>query len=95
MLFRSLAKYFGIPYFVTGIPDEDKHFGKDIIIEKRDPSLVLKYRGIPNTLPDVKAIYPSFDVVPPHLISGIVTDKEIYTPYNLNEYFKGKVKEFY
>ena len=90
-----LAKYFGIPYFVTGIPDEDKHFGKDIIIEKRDPSLVLKYRGIPNTLPDVKAIYPSFDVVPPHLISGIVTDKEIYTPYNLNEYFKGKVKEFY
>ena len=33
-----LAKYFGIPYYVTGIPDEDKMYGKDIIIEERDPA---------------------------------------------------------
>lgn len=90
-----LAKYFEIPYFVTGIPDVDKHFGKDIIIEERDPELVLNYRGIKNTLDGVKAIYPSFDIVPPHLISGIVTDKDIYTPYNLNNYFDGIVKKFY
>lgn len=90
-----LAKYFGIPYFVTGIPDKDKVSGKNIIIEERDPELVLKYRGIANTLEGVKAIYPSFDVVPPHLISGVVTDKGVFTPYTLNDYFKTEIKEFY
>lgn len=90
-----LAKYFGIPYFVTGIPDEDKLSGKDIIIEERDPELVLSYRGIKNTLEEVNGIYPSFDVVPPHLISGVVTDKGMFTPYNLNDYFDTDTKEFY
>lgn len=90
-----LAKHFGLPYFVTGIPDVDKHSGKDIIIEERDPQQVLSYRGIPNTLPQVKGIYPSFDITPPHLISGVVTDKGVYTPYCLNQYFDSQVKEFY
>ena len=90
-----LAKYFGIPYFVTGIPDSDKMSVNDIVIEMRDPSQVLSYRGIQNTLPEVKAIYPSFDIVPPHLISGVVTDKGVYVPYLLNSYFDGEVKKFY
>lgn len=90
-----LAKYFGIPYFVTGIPDKDKRTGEDIVIEMRDPEQVLCYRGIPNTLPQVGAIYPSFDVVPPHLISGVVTDQGIYSPYDLNTYFQGEEKPFY
>lgn len=90
-----LAKYFGIPYYVTGIPDEDKHSKDDIVIEMRDPEQVLNYRGIKNTLPQVKAIYPAFDIVPPHLISGAVTDKGIYVPYLLNDYFKTDIKSFY
>ena len=90
-----LAKYFGIPYYVTGIPDEDKMTRDDIVIEMRDPSQVLNYRGIQSTLPQVKAIYPSFDVVPPHLISGAVTDKGVYVPYLLNDYFGSDNKAFY
>ncbi|WP_312279998.1 S-methyl-5-thioribose-1-phosphate isomerase [Oscillibacter sp.] len=90
-----LAKYFGIPYFVTGIPDQDKMSKQDIVIELRDPAQVLSYRGIPNTVPEVKAIYPSFDVVPPHLISGVVTDQGVYAPYVLNHYFDRQVKAFY
>ena len=90
-----LAKKFGIPYYVTGIPDQDKLHGEDIVIEERDPGQVLSCRGIPNTIPDVKGIYPSFDITPPHLISGIVTDKGVYVPYVLNDYFKSDVKEFY
>ena len=43
----------------------------------------------------VGAIYPSFDIVPPHLISGVVTDKGTYAPYVLNEYFEGGTKRFY
>ena len=90
-----LAKYFGIPYYVTGIPDRDKHTKDDIIIEMRDPEQVLRYRGIQNCLPQVKAIYPSFDIVPPHLISGAVTDKGVYVPYLLDSYFDSEVKTFY
>ncbi len=90
-----LAKYFGIPYYVTGIPDHDKRTKDDIVIEMRDPEQVLRYRGIQNCLPQVHAIYPSFDIVPPHLISGAVTDKGVYVPYLLDHYFKTEVKEFY
>ena len=90
-----LAKYFGVPYYVTGIPDEDKMTKDDIVIEMRDPSQVLNYRGIQSTLPQVKAIYPSFDVVPPHLISGAVTDKGVFVPYMLNDYFTSDTKAFY
>ena len=90
-----LAKHFGVPYYVTGIPDQDKMGRDDIVIEMRDPSQVLRYRDIPNTLPEVKAIYPSFDVVPPHLISGVVTDKGVYVPHTLNSYFDTEAKQFY
>ena len=90
-----LAKYFGVPYYVTGVPDRDKKTRDDIVIEMRDPSQVLSYRGIPNTVPEVKAIYPSFDVVPPHLISGVVTDKGVYVPYLLDHYFDTEAKVFY
>ena len=61
----------------------------------RDPEQVLRYRGIPNCLPQVRAIYPSFDIVPPHLISGAVTDKGIFVPYLLDRYFDTEVKAFY
>lgn len=90
-----LAKYFGIPYFVTGIPDVDKEKGSDIIIEERDPSEVLSYGGMKNTLEGVKGIYPSFDITPPHLISGIVTDKGIFSSYDLKRYFETKIQKFY
>lgn len=90
-----LAKYFGIPYYVTGIPDEDKRSVRDIVIEQRDPGPVHTAGGVRHTVPEAKAIYPSFDVVPPHLISGVVTDKGVYVPYLLDHYFDTEVKPFY
>ena len=68
---------------------------RDIVIEEREPSLVLSSGGRVNTLPGVKGIYPSFDITPPHLISGVVTDKGVFTPYTLNEYFDTKTDEYY
>lgn len=90
-----LAKHFGIPYFVTGIPDIGKKSGADIVIEERDPKEVLCFGGVKNTLDTVKGIYPSFDITPPHLISGIVTDKGIFSSYDLPRYFETKVEQFY
>ncbi len=90
-----LAKHFGIPYFVTGIPDKNKKTSADIVIEERNPLDVLSFRGVRHTAPQVKAIYPSFDVTPPSLISGVVTDKGIFSPYDLEMYFKDAVQQFY
>lgn len=89
------AKYHGVPYFVTGIPDRDHETVDSVTIEERDPKEVLEARGIKNTLEGVKGYYPSFDITPPHLISGVVTDKRIYTPYELHKYFDTKVDKFY
>lgn len=95
MQIAILAKYFHIPYFVTGIPDADKRSKADIIIEERDPQQVLCYRGINNTLPDVQAIYPSFDITPPYLIDGVITDKGVYSAYDVAAYFEEDVSQFY
>lgn len=90
-----LAKHYEVPYFVTGIPDSDKFSREDIIIEERDPKQVLEYRGITNTLPSVQGIYPSFDITSPNRISGVVTDKGIYSPYDLESYFETETTKFY
>lgn len=90
-----LAKTFGIPYFVTGIPDADKMTVHDIVMEMRDPALVLQCGGTKHVLKGVKGMYPAFDITPPHLISTVVTDKGIFSPYALNEYFKDSVNAFY
>ena len=90
-----LADHFSIPYFVTGIPDRDKRTRDDIVIEMRDPSQVLAFRGIPNCAPGVKALYPAFDITPPELIAGVVTDRGVYAPGELDRYFEGEVQAFY
>ncbi|NLC89846.1 MAG: S-methyl-5-thioribose-1-phosphate isomerase [Clostridiaceae bacterium] len=90
-----LANYHGIPYFVTGLPDAAQPAIDTVTIEERDPALVLEAGGIKNTLKGVKGYYPSFDITPPHLISGVVTDKGIYSPYDLKRYFASKVEQFY
>lgn len=90
-----VAKYHGVPYFVTGIPDKGHDTVSTVTIEKRDSRMVLEARGIKNTLDGVKGYYPAFDITPPHLISGVVTDKGIYSPYDLHRYFETNVEQFY
>ena len=90
-----LAGEFSIPYYVTGIPDRDKATKDDIVIEMRDPQQVLAYRGIANCVPGVKALYPAFDITPPGLITGIVTDKGVFPPCEIDRYFAGDVQIFY
>lgn len=80
-----VSKYFKIPYFVTGIPDIVDDID-NITIEERDPNEVLECNGIKNTLDEVNGYYPAFDITPPHLVSGVVTDNGIYSPYDLISY---------
>ena len=90
-----VANHLGVPYFTTGIPDKGHEDISSVEIEERNPEEVLEARGIKNTLDGVKGYYPSFDITPPHLISGIVTDKGIYSPYDLKSYFDTPTDRFY
>lgn len=82
------ASHWGVPYFATGTPNP-AHPGIDSVeIEQRDPSLVMESMGLKHTLPGVKGYYPAFDVTPPKLVDGIVTDKGILSPFNLKAYFE-------
>jgi methylthioribose-1-phosphate isomerase len=89
------AKYFGIPYFVTGIPDEVYKTIEDVTIEERNPAEVLECRGIKNTLDGVKGYYPAFDITPPALVSGVVTDRGIYSPYDLKRYYETETGNYW
>ena len=82
------AHYWGIPYFVSGIPTPSHPDIDSVEIEERDPNLVLEALGTRLTLPSVKGYYPAFDITPPKLCDGVITDKGIFAPMNLSEYFK-------
>ncbi|MDO4488198.1 MAG: s-methyl-5-thioribose-1-phosphate isomerase [Eubacteriales bacterium] len=95
MQIAILADHFGIPYYVTGVPDKDKPSGSDIVIEMRDPKQCLEFMGIHHTLDTVKALYPAFDIVPPELITGIVTDRGVFKEGVIADYFKDSTEAFY
>lgn len=86
-----VARQFKVPFYVTGMPDGEKKAKNDIVIELRDPSLVLG----DHTARGVKAIYPSFDITPPELITGFVTDKGLYKPSDLKKYLDTDHKSYY
>ncbi len=83
-----VAKHLGIPYFVTGIPDKGHETIDTVKIEERDPDFVLQAMGVKTAMDGVKGFYPSFDITPPHLVSGVVTDRGIFSAYDLHRYFK-------
>jgi methylthioribose-1-phosphate isomerase len=83
-----VAKHLGIPYFVTGIPDKGHETIDTVTIEERDPDFVLQAMGVRTAMEGVHGYYPSFDATPPHLVSGVVTDRGIFSAYDLHRYFK-------
>lgn len=82
------ASYWGIPYYVTGAPNPSHPDLASVSIEERDPELVLDAMGTKTTLPGVKGFYPAFDVTPPKLCDGVVTDRGIFAPTDLKRYFQ-------
>lgn len=89
------AKYNKIPYFVTGAPDKMHSKIDTVTIEMRDPSFTLQAMGVKTAADGVKGYYPAFDITPPELVSGVVTDTGIYTPYDLDRYYKeGNMGEY-
>ncbi|MDO5301255.1 MAG: s-methyl-5-thioribose-1-phosphate isomerase [Tissierellia bacterium] len=81
-----LAKYFHIPYFVTGIPDLTTPRAAEVPIEQRNPEEAISAHGIKHVLEGVEGWYPAFDHTPAHLVSGVVTDLGVFSPYDLEQY---------
>jgi len=80
----TMAKQHGIPFYVAApLSTFDlKSDAKDVIIEMRNGSEVTGI-GDKKTAPDgINVINPAFDMTPPELISGIITEKGVAkSPY--------------
>ena len=82
------ASHFGVPYYVTGSPDRSKANAKSVQIEYRDGNAVLEHQGIRVTAPGVQGLYPAFDITPAQLVTGIITDRGVFSPDNLHNYYR-------
>ena len=83
----TMAKQHGIPFYVAApLSTIDlKTRAEDVIIEMRKGSEVTGI-GDKKTAPDgINVINPAFDMTPPELISGIITEKGVATtPYDVS-----------
>lgn len=83
------AKYFGIPVYVSGVPDVGHPTWDTVPIEMRNPDNVLYAMNVRTAVEGVNGYYPAFDMTPPELITGIVTDRGIFAPDRLADYLAG------
>ncbi|MGQ9479147.1 MAG: S-methyl-5-thioribose-1-phosphate isomerase [Thermoproteota archaeon] len=82
-----LANYYRIPFYVAApfSTFDFKTRPDEIPIEERSSIEVTHILGRRITVDNVDVLNPAFDVTPPELVSGIVTDKFIITPpYEVN-----------
>jgi len=78
----TMAKQHGIPFYVAAPLStiDMKSKAEDVIIEMRQGSEVTGI-GDKKTAPDdINVINPAFDMTPPELISGIITEKGVAKP---------------
>lgn len=81
------AHHFGIPFFALGYgPHENSMTDKDVEIEERNPEEILHCLGMRTATANVKGYYPAFDVTPPEFVSGIATDRGVFSPYTISDY---------
>jgi methylthioribose-1-phosphate isomerase len=75
------CSYYQVPYYAFSIsPDRSKSDARDLHMEQRDGREVLYCRDRLITDASIPALYPSFDIIPPALVKGIVTPKGILAP---------------
>ncbi|MEM1537586.1 MAG: S-methyl-5-thioribose-1-phosphate isomerase [Candidatus Nezhaarchaeales archaeon] len=77
-----VAKHFNIPFYVAAPTSTFDLTSRvdDVIIEERPMDEVVKINGIRIAPAEVEALNPAFDVTPPSLISGIVTERMVIKP---------------
>jgi len=78
----SMAKQHGIPFYVAApLSTFDlKSNPEDVIIEQRKASEVTTIGGKRTAPEDIEVINPAFDMTPPELITGIITEVGVAKP---------------
>jgi len=77
-----LAKHYNIPFYVAA-PFSTFDLNtrpEDIPIEERSPKEVTHVAGKLITVKGVDVMNPAFDITPPELVSGIITEKAVIQP---------------
>jgi len=86
-----LAKAHGIPFYVAApysTIDLRTKSGADIPIEQRNAQEVTTIHGGHPVAPTGVSVYnPAFDVTPAELVSGIITERGVFTPQELARRF--------
>jgi methylthioribose-1-phosphate isomerase len=72
-----------VPFYVLGTPSAENSTVASVTIEERDPEEVLHAMGVRTAMEGVKGYYPAFDITPPKLVSAVVTEKGVFSPYDL------------
>ncbi len=77
-----MAKQHGIPFYVAApLSTFDlKSTPKDVVIEQRKASEVTGVAGKKTAPDDINVINPAFDMTPPELITGIITEVGVAKP---------------
>jgi len=77
----TMAKQHGIPFYVAAPLStiDMKTKAEDVVIEMRDGSEVTGIGNQKTAPDDIAVINPAFDMTPPELISGIITEKGVAT----------------
>ncbi|HZY47265.1 MAG TPA: S-methyl-5-thioribose-1-phosphate isomerase [Candidatus Bathyarchaeia archaeon] len=76
------AKFYNVPFYVAA-PVSTLDLVTDasrVVIEERDQKEVLSISGKRFSPRNVNALNPAFDITPPELVTGIVTDRGIVSP---------------
>lgn len=78
----TMAKQHNIPFYVAAPLStfDMKSNTKDVIIEQRKSSEVTGIAGKKTAPDDINVINPAFDMTPPELISGIITEAGVAKP---------------
>lgn len=75
-----LAKQHGVPFYVAAPLSTFDLESREITVEQRSPEEVRGFNGVKTAPEGVDAWNPAFDVTPPTLISGIITEKGVLEP---------------
>ena len=73
------AEFYGVPFYAAA-PVSTLDFATDpskVVIEERDQREVLNFKGTRVGPRGVEALNPAFDITPPDLVAGIITDKGV------------------
>jgi len=78
----TMAKQHGIPFYVAAPLStfDMRSDAKDVVIEMRKGSEVTGIGNKKTAPDDINVINPAFDITPPELISGIITEKGVAKP---------------